>query len=160
MANGDHLPTHRNLVPADRLSPTKVFRGRDFSTAVRFSDAALALALKALSSVRGAPFGRDDDGGNGRRRRSLPPSSIDLIVQIDENQSVPSNESTNMLELDQWDARHGLPRRHRAHINARDITSFGLLRARNETDSNIRSWGSCETRLPNNKGVPSARSPA
>jgi hypothetical protein len=26
-----------------------------------------------------------------------------LIEQIDENQSVPTNESTNMLELDQWD---------------------------------------------------------
>src|SRR6516165_3490468 len=35
---------------------------------------------------------------------TLPPSSVDLIEQIDENQSVPTNESTNMLELDQWDA--------------------------------------------------------
>jgi hypothetical protein len=34
----------------------------------------------------------------------LPPSRIDLIDQIDENQSVPTNESTNMLEPVQWDA--------------------------------------------------------
>jgi hypothetical protein len=29
------------------------------------------------------------------RRTSLPPSCVDLIEQIDENQSVPTNESTN-----------------------------------------------------------------
>jgi len=34
----------------------------------------------------------------------LPPSSVDLIEQIDENQCVPTNEPTNMLEPDQWDA--------------------------------------------------------
>jgi hypothetical protein len=34
----------------------------------------------------------------------FPPSGVDLIEQIDENQSVSTNESTNMLELDQWDA--------------------------------------------------------
>jgi hypothetical protein len=27
-----------------------------------------------------------------------------LVEKIDENQSVPTNESTNMLEPDQWDA--------------------------------------------------------
>src|ERR1700745_328958 len=32
-----------------------------------------------------------------------PPSCVDLIEKIDENQSVPTNESTNMLEPDQWD---------------------------------------------------------
>src|SRR5262245_42212813 len=34
----------------------------------------------------------------------LPPSRVDLIDQIDENQSVPTNEPTNMIETDQWDA--------------------------------------------------------
>jgi hypothetical protein len=34
----------------------------------------------------------------------FPPSCVDLIEKIDENQSVPTNESTNMLEPDQWDA--------------------------------------------------------
>jgi hypothetical protein len=29
---------------------------------------------------------------------------VDLVERIDENQSVPTNESTNMLEPDQWDA--------------------------------------------------------
>jgi ABC transporter substrate binding protein len=33
-----------------------------------------------------------------------PPSCVDLFEQIDKNQSVPTNESTNMLEPDQWDA--------------------------------------------------------
>jgi hypothetical protein len=41
--------------------------------------------------------------GNGRRRKILPPSRVDLIEQIDENHFVPTNESTNMLEPDQWD---------------------------------------------------------
>jgi hypothetical protein len=33
----------------------------------------------------------------------FPPSCVDFIEQIDENQSVPTNESTNMLEPDQWE---------------------------------------------------------
>jgi hypothetical protein len=35
---------------------------------------------------------------------TLPPSCVDLIERIDENQSVPTNESTNMLEPDEWNA--------------------------------------------------------
>jgi hypothetical protein len=34
----------------------------------------------------------------------FPPSCVDLIEQIDENQSVPTNESTKMIEADQWDS--------------------------------------------------------
>jgi hypothetical protein len=41
---------------------------------------------------------------NSSRRILFPPSRVDLFEQIDENQSIPTNESTNMLELDQWDA--------------------------------------------------------
>ena len=40
---------------------------------------------------------------NSSRRILFPPSRVDLFEQIDENQSVPTNESTNMLEPDQWD---------------------------------------------------------
>jgi hypothetical protein len=35
-------------------------------------------------------------------RTLLPPLCVDLLEQIDENQFVPTNESTNMLEPDQW----------------------------------------------------------
>jgi hypothetical protein len=34
----------------------------------------------------------------------FPPPCVDLVEQINENQSVPTNESTNMLEPDRWDA--------------------------------------------------------
>ena len=41
---------------------------------------------------------------NSSRRILFPPSRVDLFEQIDENQAIPTNESTNMLEPDQWDA--------------------------------------------------------
>src|SRR6516164_1665153 len=73
--------------------PKNLPRGLGPGVSLNFGDATMRLWIVRCCQLP-RPVGR----------KLVPPSRVDLVERIDENQPVPTNESTNMLAPDQWDA--------------------------------------------------------